>query len=71
VQNIPEFAFECKVGNYPPVEWIGKYLVKQEDDETGIVRDPKIKVGEFIDIVKKLIAFSEKCLKIKETLNSC
>jgi hypothetical protein len=44
--------------------------VKQEDDETGIVRDQKITVGEFIDIVKKLIAFSEKCLEIKETLNS-
>jgi predicted helicase len=70
VQNIPEFAFECKVGNYPPIEWISKYLVKQEDDETSIVRDPKITVGEFIDIVKKLIAFSEKCLEIKETLNS-
>jgi predicted helicase len=71
VQNIPEFAFECKVGNYPSIEWISKYLVKQEDDETGIVRDPKIKVEEFIDIVKKLIAFSEKCLKIKEELNGC
>jgi predicted helicase len=71
VQNIPEFALECKVGNYPPIEWISKYLVKQEDDETGIVRDPKIKIEEFIDIMKKLIAFSEKCLEIKETLNSC
>jgi Predicted helicase len=69
VQDIPEFAFECKVGNYPPIEWISKYLVKQEDDETGIVRDPKIKVGEFIDIVKKLIGFSEKCLEIREELN--
>jgi predicted helicase len=70
VQNIPEFVLECKVGNYPPIEWISKYLVKQEDDETGIVRDPKIKASEFIDIVRKLIAFSEKCLEIKETLNS-
>jgi predicted helicase len=71
VQNIPEFAFECRVGNYPPVEWIGKYLVKQEDKDTGIIWDPKIKVGEFIDLVKKLIAFSEKCLEIKEKLNGC
>jgi predicted helicase len=71
VQNIPEFAFECKVGNYSPVEWISKYLAKQEDDEAGIVRDPKIKVSEFIDIVKKLIVFSEKCLEIKERLNGC
>jgi predicted helicase len=71
VQNIPEFVFECKVGNYPPVEWISKYLVKQEDKDTGIVWDPKIKVGEFIDIVKKFIAFSEKCLEIKENLNGC
>jgi len=69
VQNIPEFAFECKVGNYPPIEWISKYLVKQEDKDTGIIWDPKIKVEEFIDIVKKLIVFSEKCLEIKEELN--
>jgi predicted helicase len=69
VQNIPEFAFECKVGNYSPIEWISKYLVKQEDKDTGIIWDPKIKVEEFIDIVKKLILFSEKCLEIKEELN--
>jgi predicted helicase len=69
VQNIPEFAFECKVGNYSPIEWISKYLVRQEDKDTGIIWDPKIKVGEFIDIAKKLIAFSEKCLEIKEELN--
>jgi hypothetical protein len=69
VQNIPEFALECKVGNYPPIEWISKYLVKQEDKDTGIIWDPKIKIGEFVDIVKKFIAFSEKCLEIKEELN--
>jgi Predicted helicase len=44
VQNIPEFAFECKVGNYPPIEWISKYLVKEEDKDTGIIWDPNIKV---------------------------
>jgi hypothetical protein len=42
--------------------------VKEEDKETGIVWDPRIKVEEFVDIVKKLIAFSEKCLEIKERL---
>jgi predicted helicase len=68
-QNIPEFAFECKVGNYPPIEWISNYLVKQEDKDTGIVWDPKIKVGEFIDIVKKLIVFSKECIEIREKLN--
>jgi Predicted helicase len=69
VQNIPEFAFECKVGNYPPIEWISKYLVKEEDKDTGIIWDPKIKVEEFIDIVKKLVAFSKECLEIKEKLD--
>jgi predicted helicase len=69
VQNIPEFAFECKVGNYPPIEWISKYLVKEEDKDTGIIWDPKIKVSEFIDIVKKLVAFSKECLEIKEKLD--
>jgi Predicted helicase len=69
VQNIPEFAFECKVGNYPPIEWISKYLVKEEDKDTGIIWDPKIKVEEFIDIVKKLVVFSKECLEIKERLD--
>jgi predicted helicase len=69
VQGIPEFALECKIGNYPPIEWISKYLVREEDKDTGIVWDPKIKVEEFIDIVKKLVAFSEKCLEIKRALN--
>jgi predicted helicase len=68
VQGIPEFAFECKVGNYPPIRWISEYLVREEDKDTGIVWDPRIKVEEFVDIVKKLIAFSERCLGIKEQL---
>jgi len=71
VQNIHEFALECKVGNYPPIEWISKYLVKQEDKDTGIIWDPKIKAEEFIDIVKKLVAFSHICLEIKEKLDGC
>jgi predicted helicase len=69
VQGIPEFALECKIGNYPPIEWISKYLVREEDKDTGIVWDPRIKVEEFIDIVKKLVAFSEMCLEIKRALN--
>jgi len=71
VQNIPEIALKCKVGNYPPIEWISKYLVRQEDKDTGIIWDPKIKVEEFINVVKKLIAFSQMCLEIKEKLNGC
>jgi predicted helicase len=69
VQGIPEFVLECRVGNYPPIEWISKYLVREEDKDTGIVWDPRIKVVEFIDIVKKLIAFSQFHLEIKESLN--
>jgi predicted helicase len=74
VQNIPEFAFKCRVGNYSPIEWISNYLLKKIDKkskETGIIWDPKISVSEFIDIVKKLITFSEKCLEIKEELDGC
>ncbi len=69
VQGIPEFAIECKIGNYPPIEWISKYLVKKEDKDSGVVWNPRIKVAEFTDIVKKLIAFSEMCLEIKRALN--
>ncbi len=68
VQGIPEFAFECRVGNYPPIRWVSEYLVKEEDKDTGIVWDPMLRVEEFIDILKKLIAFSERCLEIKEKL---
>ncbi len=68
VQGIPEFAFECRVGNYPPIRWVSEYLVREEDKETGIVWDPVLRVEEFVDIVKKLIAFSERCLEIKEQL---
>jgi predicted helicase len=68
VQGIPEFALECKVGNYPPIRWVGEYLVREEDKETGIVLDPMLRVEEFVDIVKKLIAFSGKCLEIKQQL---
>jgi len=68
VQGIPEFAFECKVGNYPPIRRVSEYLVREEDKETGIVWDPRLKVEEFIDIVEKLIAFSGRCLEIKQQL---
>jgi len=69
VQGIPEFALECKVGNYPPIRWVSEYLVKEEDKDTGIVWDPRIKVEEFVDIVKKLVAFSDICLEIKKQLS--
>jgi len=68
VQGIPEFAFECRVGNYPPIRWVSEYLVREEDKDTGIVWDPMLRVEEFVDIVKKLIAFSGRCLEIKQQM---
>jgi predicted helicase len=70
VQGIPEFALECKVGNYPPIKWVSEYLVREEDKDTGIVWDPRIKVEEFVDIVRKLITFSGRCLEVKEQLKA-
>jgi predicted helicase len=69
VQGIPEFALEFKIGDYPPIEWVSKYLVREEDKETGIVWDPMLRVEEFVDIVKKLVIFSGICLEIKEMLD--
>jgi predicted helicase len=69
VRGIPEYAFECKVGDYPPIRWVSEYLVREEDKETGIVWDPRIKVEEFVDIVKRLIIFSGISLEIKEMLD--
>ncbi len=68
VRGIPEFALECKIGNCSPIKWVSRYLVRQEDKETGIVWNPKLRVAEFVDIVRKLIAFSWMCLKIKQKL---
>ena len=68
VQGIPEFSFECRIGNYPPIRWVSKYLVRKENKDTGIVWDPMLRVEEFVDIVKKLVAFSDMCLGIKEEL---
>jgi hypothetical protein len=42
--------------------------MRKEDEETGIVWDPMLRVEDFVDIVKKLIAFSDICLGIKEQL---
>jgi predicted helicase len=69
VKGIPEFALGCKIGNYPSIEWVSKYLVKEGDKETGIVWDPRLSVEEFIDIVKQLVIFSGICLEIKEMLD--
>jgi hypothetical protein len=68
VKDIPEFALECKIGNCSPIKWVSRYLVRQEDKETGVVWNPKLRVAEFVDIVRKLIAFSWMCLKIKQKL---
>jgi len=43
-------------------------VVRKEDKETGIVWDPMLRVEEFVDIVKKFVAFSGTCLEIKEKL---
>jgi len=68
VRGIPKFALECKIENYPPIEWVSEYLVREEDKDTGIVWDPMLRVEEFVDIVKKLVVFSGACLEIKEKL---
>jgi predicted helicase len=68
VRGIPKFALECKIENYPPIEWVSRYLVREEDKDTGIVWDPMLRVEEFVDIVKKLVVFSGACLEIKEKL---
>ncbi|MCI4453484.1 MAG: hypothetical protein JHC25_00885 [Thermodesulfobacterium sp.] len=68
VKDIPEFALKFKIGGCSPIEWVSRYLVRQEDKETGIVWDPRLRVEEFIDIVRKLITFSWMCLEIKQKL---
>ena len=69
VRGIPEFALECEIDNYPSIEWVSRYLVREEDKETGIVWNPRLRVEEFIDIVKTLVIFSGVCLEIKEMLD--
>jgi hypothetical protein len=44
------------------------YLIKKKDEDTGIVWDARIRVEEFINILKKFYVFSGMCLEIKEKL---
>jgi predicted helicase len=69
VYGIPDFAFEYRVGGYPPIRWICDYMKRNEDKESGIVWDPKIKVGEFISLTRKLITLSKRTLEIKQKLS--
>jgi predicted helicase len=69
VYGIPDFAFEYRVGGYPPIRWICDYMKRNEDKESGIVWDPKIKVGEFISLTRKLITLSKRTLEIKRRLS--
>ena len=68
VSNIPNIAFEYRVGNYAPIEWISRYLIKQTDEDTGITWDPNISAEEFITLAKKLITLSLKTTEIKTKL---
>jgi hypothetical protein len=43
--------------------------VREEGKDTGIVWDPMLRVEEFVDIVKKLVAFSGICLEMKQQLS--
>jgi hypothetical protein len=47
---------------------LSRYLVKKEDENTGIVWNTRIMVEEFINILKKFDAFSGMCLEIREKL---
>jgi len=50
---------------------LSRYLVKKEDEDTGIVWDTRIRVEEFIKIMlKKFVAFLGICLEIKERLRN-
>jgi predicted helicase len=69
VYGIPDFAFEYRVGGYPPIRWICDYMKRNEDKESGIVWDPKIKVGDFISLTRKLITLSKRTLEIKQRLS--
>ncbi len=46
---------------------LSRYLVKKEDEDTGVVWDRRIRVEEFIKIMlMKFVAFLGMCLEIKE-----
>jgi len=67
--EIPEWVFSERVGNYAPLRWVSEYLVPSEDEETGIVWDPGLSVGEFLEIAGRLVCFSERAKALKEQLN--
>jgi hypothetical protein len=49
---------------------LSRYLVKKEDEDTGIVWNTRIRVEEFINILKKFDAFLGIFLEIKERLRN-
>jgi predicted helicase len=68
--EIPAWVFSERVGNYAPLRWVSEYLVPSEDEETGIVWDPGLSVGEFLEIAGRLVRFSERAKALKERLNA-
>jgi len=68
--EIPEWVFSERVGNYEPLRWVSENLAPSEDKETGIVWDPGLSVGEFLEIAGRLVRFSERAKALKEQLNA-
>ncbi len=66
---LPDFAFQHRVGNYPPLRWISEYLVPSTDKETGIAWEPGYTVGRFLELVQRLLTLSRETLKIKRALD--
>ncbi|PJZ79198.1 hypothetical protein CH359_19320 [Leptospira meyeri] len=86
IENIPLVAYEYKVGNLSPIEWIVKMYRPLSPSKKDLRSYPKIfsdfnnfenekkrfKKGriEFIDLISKLITVSTETVKLENQINS-
>jgi len=62
--KIPLSLSDYKVGGKHPIRWICEYLKRTQDKETEIVWDPKLTIGQFIELVGKLLTLEEKVMEL-------
>jgi len=62
--KIPLSLSDYKVGGKHPIRWICEYLKRTQDKETEIVWDPKLTIGQFVELVGKLLTLEEKVMEL-------
>jgi len=62
--KIPLSLSDYKVGGKHPIRWVCEYLKRTQDKETEIVWDPQLTIGQFVELVGKLLTLEEKVMEL-------